>query len=390
MTYGAHTERACRSVPRSIERHEVKQLTLIDTFSGIGGFSLAGRWAGYRTVCFSEVDPYASDVLRKHWPDVPNLGDIKNADFTPYAGATVLTGGFPCQPFSVAGKRKGRQDDRFLWPALLEAIQDARPTWVVGENVTGIVGMELDRVLSDLAGLGYSGVPFVIPACAVDAKHRRARVWIVANCSGQRCRESEEGTIQQPRGAEAVGPGEVVANASLEHRPKHGRQTPQLMRSSQAVAHSNSPREQQQTGDISEGRDRLDDRSQAMANAMRDRTREEPEALQDKGSSTEVREGRRPRSKPSHRSQTLSDTQGPGLPHGGQPGFPAGSPEEVWQIAFPRFERRGGAQWPAEPNVGRVAHGVSRMVDRIKSLGNAIVPQVAFQILQAIAKVEAP
>lgn len=167
-------------------------MTHVDLFSGIGGFALAARWAGFRTVCFSEIDDYASAVLRKHWPSVPNLGDIIKANFSPYTGATLLTGGFPCQPFSVAGKRAGASDDRFLWPRMLEVIAAVQPTWIVGENVTGIIRMELDRVLADLEGQGYSAFPLNIPAVAVDAKHRRDRVWIVANLNGQGLSKSRE------------------------------------------------------------------------------------------------------------------------------------------------------------------------------------------------------
>lgn len=117
--------------------------THIDLFSGIGGFALAAQWAGFKTICFSEIDPYASAVLRKHWPEVPNLGDITKADFSPYAGATLLTGGFPCQPWSNSGLKRGVNDDRHLWPAMLEAVKSTRPAWVVGENVAGI---ERERV----------------------------------------------------------------------------------------------------------------------------------------------------------------------------------------------------------------------------------------------------
>ena len=170
----------------------MNELTLIDTFSGIGGFSLAGDRAGFRTVCFSEVDPYASAVLRKHWPDVPNLGDITKADFTAYAGSTVLCGGFPCQPFSAAGKRRGKADDRYLWPSMLRAIRESRPTWIVGENVNGFINMGLADAASDLALEGYVVRPFIVPACAVGADHRRDRVWIVANAHSQGLQASRQ------------------------------------------------------------------------------------------------------------------------------------------------------------------------------------------------------
>ncbi len=157
------------------------RLTHLDLFSGIGGFALAAQEAGFVTVGFSEVDTYANQVLKRHWPDVPNLGDIRTADFSAVGTVTVLTGGFPCQPWSVAGERRGADDDRHLWPAMRDAIAKVRPAWVIAENVPGIIGMALDDVCADLEALGYSVQPFVIPACAVDARHRRDRVWIVAH-----------------------------------------------------------------------------------------------------------------------------------------------------------------------------------------------------------------
>lgn len=146
-------------------------------FSGIGGFALAAQAVGYTTVGFSEIDPFACGVLKRHWPDVPNYGDIRKVR---NVRADLVTGGFPCQPFSLAGKRRGAADDRHLWPQMLRVIRQARPAWVLAENVAGIIKMEFDHVLADLERLGYACWPLVIPACAVDAKHRRDRVWIIA------------------------------------------------------------------------------------------------------------------------------------------------------------------------------------------------------------------
>ena len=169
--------------------------THIDIFSGIGGFALAARWAGFETVAFCERDKYCQRVLRKHWTDVPIYDDVRNFPGDRYTGTTLLTGGFPCQPFSFAGKRGGSEDDRFLWPAMLAIIADVRPTWVIGENVPGIVTMELERVLFDLEVEGYSVWPVIVPACAVDAKHRRDRVWIVAHSDYTGC---EERCVSEP------------------------------------------------------------------------------------------------------------------------------------------------------------------------------------------------
>jgi len=152
----------------------------LDLFSGIGGFALAARWMGWETVAFCEREQYARRVLEQHWPGVPIIDDITQWP-NKRIGCDIITGGFPCQPFSCAGKQAGNQDDRYLWPAMLAVIERERPTWVVGENVFGIVKMALDQVLSDLEAIGYATRAFVIPACAVDAPHRRDRVWIVAN-----------------------------------------------------------------------------------------------------------------------------------------------------------------------------------------------------------------
>ena len=151
--------------------------THLDLFSGIGGFAIAAQAAGYKTIGFSEINPYACKILKRHWPDVPNYGDIRNVKGVQ---CDLLTGGFPCQPFSVAGKRRGAEDDRHLWPEMCRVIAEARPAWVLGENVPGIVAMELDAIMSDLEGIGYSCWPLIIPAVAVDARHRRDRLWLVA------------------------------------------------------------------------------------------------------------------------------------------------------------------------------------------------------------------
>lgn len=161
------------------------KLTHLDLFSGIGGFALAAQWAGFHTVGFSEVDSFCCKVLKKHWPDVPNWGDVRNVYYD--GKLDLITGGFPCQPFSVAGKKKGNKDDRHLWPYFRQIIRNHHPRFVVAENVTGIVNMELDAILDDLEACGYAPQTFVIPACAVGAPHRRERVWIVAYSNRERC-----------------------------------------------------------------------------------------------------------------------------------------------------------------------------------------------------------
>lgn len=189
----------------------------LDLFSGIGGFTLAAEWAGFETVGFSEIEPYAIKVLGKHWPHIPNHGDIKNVSKkTIPQKIDLLTGGFPCQPFSDAGKRRGKEDERHLWPEMFRVISEIRPTWIVGENVTGIIRLALEGVLTDLEGEGYAVQAFNIPACAVDAPHQRQRIWIVAHAL-QGSGSSESGKQQEERAsiADAGRAGNVADSDDL-------------------------------------------------------------------------------------------------------------------------------------------------------------------------------
>lgn len=144
-------------------------MKVIDLFSGIGGFALAAHWMGWETVAFCERDPFCQRILAKHWPTVPIHPDITTLDYGALPSADLVCGGYPCQPFSTAGKRKGADDDRALWPAMLAVITAVRPTWVVAENVAGHISMGLDDVLASLEDSGYTTWPVVIPACAVGA-----------------------------------------------------------------------------------------------------------------------------------------------------------------------------------------------------------------------------
>lgn len=158
---------------------------MVDLFSGIGGFSLAGKWAGFETIQFVENNIFCQKVLQKNFPNVPIHDEIKTFNFT--GKVDLMTGGFPCQGFSNAGKKRGKNDNRYLWPEMLRTIRQCNPHWVIAENVTGIVAMELDNILDDLAREGYESQAFIIPACAANAPHRRDRVWIIANAMRKRC-----------------------------------------------------------------------------------------------------------------------------------------------------------------------------------------------------------
>ena len=165
-------------------------LRTIDTFSGIGGFSygLERLCGGFETVAFVEQDKFCQKILRKHWPDVPIHDDIRTFSTDGLGRIDLLCGGFPCQPWSVAGKREGHEDslNRDLWPEMARIIQELRPRWVIGENVRGFVNepMGLARTLTDLDSLGYQSTYWILPAASVGAPHRRDRVWIVAHATG--------------------------------------------------------------------------------------------------------------------------------------------------------------------------------------------------------------
>jgi len=311
----------------------VNERTHLDLFSGIGGFALAAKWNGFRTVGFCDNEPYAQAVLKKHWPDVPCHKDIKELRGEPHAGVTLLTGGFPCQPFSCAGKQRGKEDDRYLWPEMLRVIREAQPRWIIGENVAGIVNMALDQVHTDLEAEGYEVESIIIPACGVDAPHRRNRVWIVAN-------------------AKSGGGGRGVPNSVSPQRAQSRHQLSQDARGlsgklcSQNVANCNSEWELQQKGNFKKVGKWIGNNSEIVADAAGVR-------IQRHGSSWIEKPH-------SHERQGLSMCES---------------------------QRPQQAQWLPEPNVDRVVDGLPNRVGRIRGLGNAIVPQVAAEIIRCIVEV---
>src|SRR3990167_7428449 len=171
---------------------KIEEITKLSIFSGILGDDLASEWAGIKTVCCVEIDPFCQAVIKKHYPDMPIIGDIHDVTkakvkaVSGYEWVDIISGGDPCQPRSIAGKRRGREDDRDLWEDMFRVIQEFKPAWVINENPTGRLTMDFHEVLSDLESQGYETRSFVIPACAVNAPHRRDRLYVVAHAESRR------------------------------------------------------------------------------------------------------------------------------------------------------------------------------------------------------------
>ena len=200
-------------------------------FSGIGGFDLAAEWMGWENVFHCEWNEFGQKVLQYYWPNAISYDNIKETDFTIHRGRIdILTGGFPCQPYSAAGKRKGKEDERHLWPEMLRAIREIQPRWIVGENVYGLVnwsgGLVFDEIQADLEAEGYEVQPVILPACAVNAPHRRDRVWFVAyaNGSGQtdNCGTNIEKEGEIRRNKESNVSGKLRSNGDASNAKRNG------------------------------------------------------------------------------------------------------------------------------------------------------------------------
>ena len=309
-------------------------MKVLDLFSGIGGFSLGLEWAGMSTVAMCEKDPYCRKILAKHWPDLTIHEDIRNLDGKEYRNSIdLVAGGFPCQPFSVAGKRKGADDDRHLWPEMLRVIKEAKPRWVIGENVFGFINMALDDVQADLEREHYEVRKFVLPAVAVDARHRRDRIILIAYSNSP-------------------------AVWNLPERQAQGRDN--LQASRQAITPHDGP-SQSMANSYSEGLE--------IGQDLRENHEQELSPFERSGS---------------ERREDVANSHGTRGEAGlsGQESWQEGNSGELDHQGHQQSWRKGSREWPAEPCVGRVADGVPNRVDRIKGLGNAVVPQ----LIQAIGE----
>ncbi len=267
------------------------QLTHGSLFSGIGGFDLAAHWSGIPTRWQVEKEPYCRQILRQHFPGTPLFEDVTQVGKKELSPVSIISGGFPCQPFSFAGKRKGQSDGRYLWPEMLRIIETMRPDYVIGENVPGIITLALDEVLASLESAGYHSETFVLPACGIGAWHKRDRVWV-----------------------------------------------------------------------ISYRKDRCNAKTRKQRNSYWRTVEQQIELLSYSGS------------RPDEASGAFGES---------------GYTEKMttWETAQP-FDGYFPSIWQSEPNVARTAPEAPQRVNRIKGLGNAIVPQMAYLIFQSILEIE--
>jgi DNA (cytosine-5)-methyltransferase 1 len=319
-----------------------RKLQHLDLFSGIGGFSLGLETAGLvDTVGFCDIDKYCHKVLNKHWPHVPIFSDIKELNHETLKAnginnIDIITGGYPCQPFSIAGLKKGEEDPRHLWPEYFRLVKELRPTWVIGENVSGHIKQGLDTVLEDLESEGYSTRTFSISASGIGANHKRERVWILAH---SRC-SLREGTEFERTNANEIKEGDANQSERSSSTSKSN------------VANSESF--------FSNGRGYW--------------------------KSTEKRNPERETRRNSSDERDVANSERERLQ--GSEQYETHTRETETQFSASQSFETTGDHWTIEPDVGRVAHGIPNRVDRLKSLGNSLVPQIPYLIGNCIKEIE--
>ena len=375
-------------------------MKVLDLFSGIGGFSYGLEKLGFKTVAFCEIDKFCKLLLQKHWKKVKIYDDVK--EITKQRLETdgvelpdVITGGFPCQPFSVAGKQRGTDDNRHLWPQMFRIIRELAPRWVVGENVRGLVniqdGMVFETVCTDLEGEGYEVRAFNIPAAGVGAPHRRERIWIIANKKEsmvnsnnirfQQHNETEEETSRRRSSATFKSTSDV-ANAQSKGTRKNDKglwsRTSRISGGQETtMANTNLNREK-----WNQPEDRKGSRTQQSGEDVA-----HSKSLQGNG------RGRHEHSITEQGPQQAGGTSGSGygdedVADANETRLQGFRTEHQLRESQSEESTGGVGWWESEPDVGRVAHGVSGRVHRLKGLGNSIVPQIAEEIGRAIIEAE--
>lgn len=325
-------------------------MNVLDLFSGIGGFSLGLELAEMRTVAFCEIEPFCRAVLRKHWPNVPIFRDIKHVtteSIRRLQPIDLVCGGFPCQPVSVAGARRGEADERWLWPEFARVIREVEPRWVLAENVPGLLSADRGRlfggILRDLAALGFDVEWHCISAASVGAPHRRERVWIIGHADSNDV-GAERGI---PKRSHTESSGSCCDVANTDSRGCEG----------------------ERRGGVLNGiRETLRDNFDGCDRAVADTPSERLEGWS--------------KSKAARQTFRLACHLGVAL------GNANGAPSDTFAAGGrPRSAVGESSWWSFEPDVGRVANGIPARVDRLRSLGNAVVPQIPEIIGRAIIEI---
>ena len=382
-----------------------KKLKVLDLFSGIGGFSLGLHSTGiFDTIKFVEFDKYCQKILNKNFPNTPIEGDIRNVKGTEFE-ADVITGGFPCQPFSVAGKQKGTNDNRYLWPEMFRLIKEIKPEFVIGENVQGIInlqdGMVLRQVLNDLEGEGFEVQCFLIPASGIGAWHQRNRTWIIGHSKHNGLLASEKRSRDKKiNGGTSKGQNQTIesertngsTNDGNVSNTNNGRTEIQTTRGQSSIEmFGSSSKEGGSKNDVSNTDSGLRGRWGTIGESgenkiWRFHTEKEKQTEHDIRSQTI---GRNALSREGEEDVSISNgigLQGHGLQSDNEQ--EARSADQTTSSSISQQQ----TWWEVESSVRGVPNGISYELDkdranRIKTLGNAIVPQIAREIGLAIKKV---
>ena len=388
----------------------------VDLCSGIGGFALGFEWAELsKPVLFCDIEPWSRQILAKHWPDVPIAEDVKELANDPTRiihaigdRPSILTAGYPCQPFSQAGQRRGSQDDRHIWPEIFSIVQQVRPDWIVCENVSGHITMGLDEVLSDLADkANYAVQTFHLGAVSVDAPHRRMRLWIVARNVGNskhdgsptptvkgsigeaskhhtqgQNKTSQSQRASKPRDSGSVGESASTTDvADANSLNRRAVQEPQGRRKENPIKRQ-SP--SNSSSDVADADNRH--RSRKIKGILDQSDRQAPDRLARSGEDVPNTDSRLGETQHQRSVLAKQNTEGSARGHSDE-GLQG---NRQWK---PQSKLGGMAdglsRWVDEPrDIPRVSQGVPNRVQRLKGLGNAILPQIAMRIGQTIKAVE--
>jgi DNA (cytosine-5)-methyltransferase 1 len=332
-------------------------LTHGSLFSGIGGFDLGALWAGIPTLWQVEKNNYCRQVLQRHFPDARRYSDISEVKPNELEKVNIISGGFPCQPFSTSGKLLGQGDHRYLWPEMFAVIKGVRPGWVVIENVPNIINMAFDTLLSQLGSEAYQAGTFILPACGIDAPHRRDRLFVIAHTDRGGC---ERKSRREP-GKELADLHFRLQTFFSSHPASQGF----------SIRPDQTCRKEGETNEFERPHNHVADTNSQRLEVPFER--QQPVQQEFRGI-----------------SETHSHSDRPGFPG---PVYPGGISETSSEEAKQRYEpgricSNQWSHWDIEPRVGRVAHGIPNRVQRITALGNAVVPQLAWLIFSTIKMIE--